>query len=223
MKRDTRKRKRPLSRRRSELRPAAVRLRLEQLEDRRLLSIGGASSEDGEDCPSPLWQAVEEAASAALDEQSLVEAGGVETLILDEGLLRATLADAPLEFTAEAAQSTPVISLPTPEGGFSRFTVVESPIMAPALAAEFPEIKSYAGQGIDDPTATVRFDLSPSGFHAYVLSPAGDYRVSPRSGEDPNRYKSNYRTDDYPAFARFCRAVDELISRPPTLVRGAAR
>ncbi|MGD9252561.1 MAG: hypothetical protein PVG92_01365 [Holophagae bacterium] len=26
-------------------------------------------------------------------------------------------------------------------------------------------------------------------------------------------------TDDYPAFARFCRAVDELTSRPPTLVR----
>ena len=28
-------------------------------------------------------------------------------------------------------------------------------------------------------------------------------------------------TDDYPAFARFCLAVDELISRPPTLVRTA--
>jgi hypothetical protein len=31
--------------------------------------------------------------------------------------------------------------------------------------------------------------------------------------------KQTVSTEDYPAFARFCRAVDELTSRPPMLVR----
>jgi hypothetical protein len=35
--------------------------------------------------------------------------------------------------------------------------------------------------------------------------------------------KQTVSTADYPAFARFCRAVDELTSRPPTLVQDASR
>ena len=39
----------------------------------------------------------------------------------------------------------------------------------PALAAQYPEIKSYIGIGIDNPTATVYFSISPLGFKAMTL------------------------------------------------------
>ena len=52
-----------------------------------------------------------------------------------------------------------------------RFEVYEAPIMEAKLAAKHPDIKTYAGRGIDDPTATIRADTSPLGFHASVRSP----------------------------------------------------
>src|ERR1044071_1481790 len=80
------------------------------------------------------------------------------------------LRQAPLEYTAAARNTRVVVALPMPDGTFARFRVEESPVMAPALAARFPKIKTYRGRGLDDPTATARFDVTPAGFHAIVLS-----------------------------------------------------
>jgi hypothetical protein len=58
-------------------------------------------------------------------------------------------------------------------------SVLESPLMEPELAAQFPEIKNYVVQGIDDPTATGRIDTSPKGFRAMVISASGTFFIDP--------------------------------------------
>jgi hypothetical protein len=62
--------------------------------------------------------------------------------------------------------------------------------MAPRLAARFPDIRTYRGQGLDDPTATTRFDVTPAGFHAIVLSGHGTVIIEPAAHDRSGRYVS---------------------------------
>ncbi|NJK59771.1 MAG: hypothetical protein HC918_05290 [Oscillatoriales cyanobacterium SM2_1_8] len=91
----------------------------------------------------------------------------------------------------DARTAGELIFLPTPDGTFSRFRIVESSVMAPELAAKFPDIKTYRGQGIDDPTATVRLSFTPSGFQGQVFSEAGAYYIDPRG----DNYIAYYKRD----------------------------
>ena len=84
---------------------------------------------------------------------------------LDEAGLNANLrtaAQVGLRSRAVVGPSDTVISLPAPGGGMQRFAIKESPIMEAGLAAAHPEIKTYAGVGLDDPTATLRADTTRS-------------------------------------------------------------
>ena len=63
-----------------------------------------------------------------------------------------------------------VIEFPTVSGEFERFRIMETNTLHPDLSARYPGIKSYAGKGLDDPSATIRFSLSQLGFHGMVLS-----------------------------------------------------
>ncbi|OUR93868.1 hypothetical protein A9Q87_03925 [Flavobacteriales bacterium 34_180_T64] len=69
-----------------------------------------------------------------------------------------------------ARTSNVIISIPNDLGKFERFRVVEASVMHPDLAAKYPNIKSYAGQGVDDPSAVIRFSISPLGFQSMRLS-----------------------------------------------------
>ncbi|RAK65739.1 reprolysin-like metallopeptidase [Hymenobacter edaphi] len=93
--------------------------------------------------------------------------------------LRAALASAPAEKGAGARQSATVVSLPLPDGTAGRFRVVETQVMHPQLAAKFPQIKTYAGQGIDDPSAVAYFDVTPAGLHTMILSPGNTVYMDP--------------------------------------------
>lgn len=67
-------------------------------------------------------------------------------------------------------KSNVVLSFPNDQGGFERFRIFEASVMDSELAARYPEIKSYAGQGIDDPTAIIRFSVTPLGFQSIRFS-----------------------------------------------------
>ncbi|MCW3015822.1 MAG: hypothetical protein JWO02_2914 [Solirubrobacterales bacterium] len=112
---------------------------------------------------------------------------------LDAARLRGVLAAAPRERTHAARRTPLVVSVPTPDGDFARFAIAESPIMEPGLAAAHPEIRTYAGRGVDDPGSTMRLDLSPLGFHAAVRADDGSWFVEPRY-RDQSQYVS-YKRD----------------------------
>lgn len=88
---------------------------------------------------------------------------------LDEASLGTSLKQAPARSTVPASLSSFILTIPDSDGKPERFRAVESPVMDPALAARYPGIKTYVGQGIDDPSATIHFDFSLRGFHAMVL------------------------------------------------------
>ena len=113
---------------------------------------------------------------------------------LNEAGLRAALATAPLEGQAGAAPL--VLALPQPDGSSARFALREAPVMEAGLAARYPMIKTYAGIGLDDATATVRVDLTPAGFHAQVLSSSGSgFLVDPAILSDTRHVLSYYQKD----------------------------
>ena len=61
-----------------------------------------------------------------------------------------------------------VISLPNSEGVLERFEVFEASNFDADLQAQFPEIRSYAGNGIDDKYARLRMSIDPKGINTMV-------------------------------------------------------
>jgi hypothetical protein len=118
------------------------------------------------------------------------------TLSLDFAAMRTRLADAPLEANVPVDESEFVLALPMPDGQFADFRVVESPIMESKLASKYPMLKTYLGQGIDDQTATVRFDLSSFGFRAQIISWRETVYIEPFQRNDTEHYRV-FSKDDY--------------------------
>lgn len=124
-----------------------------------------------------------------------VEATAFHAFEANPGALQRALAKAPKESTDVGVADGAEIMLPMPDGSLARFRLVEAPVMAPELAAKFPEIKTYLGQGIDDPAALVRFDSTPAGFHAQILSPKGAIYIDPPFHGDATSHISYYKRD----------------------------
>ncbi|MBT9394302.1 hypothetical protein KLP40_14110 [Hymenobacter sp. NST-14] len=89
---------------------------------------------------------------------------------LDTVQLAARLARVPAQSPPAAV---PVLELPHPDGTLHRYALTPVSVMAPALAARYPRIHTFAGRALDDPAATVRLEWTPTGLHAQLLTAAG--------------------------------------------------
>ncbi len=116
-----------------------------------------------------------------------------------------------------ASKNQAVFSLPTPDGGFENFTIFQSSVMHPDLAAKYPNIQTYSGQGIDDPTAIVRFDITPKGFHGIIFSAKGTVYIDPQNGQTTQTYvcynKKDFVADENKAFVEEG-LIDEKKNKP---------
>ncbi len=162
------------------------------------------------------WTFPVEAASTQQTQTSWIEPAVFETALLDRDAMALTLSNAPAESTVAVADSTAILQVPMPDGRIERFRIAEAPVMAPALAAKYPEIKTYVGQGIDDPAATARFDITPTGFHAQILSPRGAVYVDPRFRGNDTVHATYYKRDFRAAGARpACTIVPNPLAPAP--------
>jgi chitodextrinase len=113
----------------------------------------------------PLWKAANKSDIAVLESSRQLPQKNL--LDLDVNSLKTSLINAPERKLITS--SNKIISLPNEDGKLEKFKVYENPTMDPALSAKYPEIKSYVGIGIDNPTASVYFSISPLGFKSMKL------------------------------------------------------
>jgi len=160
--------------------------------------VSAAPAVDLQAASGGMWRDVEQRSVVTARERMTVPQR-YRLVALDAKVFNETFALAPLEFTAAARQIALVVTLPLPDGGMGRFQIQQTQLMAPELAAKFPEIRTWTGQGIDDPSATARLDWTPQGFHAMVLSSTnGRFFIDPYSRGDTTHYMSYYTRDRAP-------------------------
>ncbi|HET6423895.1 MAG TPA: zinc-dependent metalloprotease family protein, partial [Planctomycetaceae bacterium] len=185
---------RPGVARRSRSSRSAWAAEIRTLDERILLS---AAMPEVETASTSLWTPVESFPQArAVSYLNLSDFIG---LTMNETEMRQTLDAAPDQSAFNFSINTDTLTLVDPDGNLERFAIYETAVMAPELAAQFPEIKTYAGQGIDDPTARVQLDFTPQGFHAQVLSDEGRWYVDPYFHLNDDFYASYYARDAAPS------------------------
>jgi Metallo-peptidase family M12B Reprolysin-like len=166
-----------------------------------LLFAGSAHARTSPDIG--LWQPVEQTSQMRASSEPWVQPKAFRTVQIQHAQLDPLLVNAPKESAQTPLSSGALISLPMPDGTQAQFRFVESPVMDPELAARFPEIKTYRGCGVDDPAATVRFDLTPAGFHAQILSPKGAAYIEPYLRGNTNLHAVYSRRDYSPSAPNF--------------------
>ena len=155
------------------------------------LLVSFASSAAGAD----LWQIVD-TDSAGIQQRAAASNGGSRLYRADIPALRAALADAPAE---TAGRRDYRLQLPMPDGRLESFVIAESPILAPVLAARYPQIKSYRVFATADGEASGRISMTPRGLQAMIFTPEGRVFVTSAdpASSDPV-YRSTFTGDAEP-------------------------
>ena len=152
--------------------------------------IAGVSAAEA---PS-VWTPVEELSIESRGDRTVFPRR-YQTLSLDLLVLETALALAPTAGSAASETARVLIDLPFPDGTSRVFQVEESSILAPELAARYPELRTYRGRGLDDPATTARLGLTPRGFHATVYTPSGTIWLDPYQRGDVESYIVYYQKD----------------------------
>jgi hypothetical protein len=102
-------------------------------------------------------------------------------LNVDIDKLNLQLANAPQRQSSNKHQGV-VLQFPNESGKLQSYLVQEASVMELELQEQFPEIRAYVGRGIDNPSALLRFSVSPQkGFSGMVLSDGKTVFIEPYS------------------------------------------
>ena len=164
------------------------------MKQRLLLLIFIMSASFGMSQSKTLWQKQSIDNSKQIKE-SRQDLPRTQTFTLNIDALKQSLVNAPQRNNLYNVSSGVILSFPNDEGKLERFRIAESSTMSPELQARYPEIRSYVGQGIDDPSAIIRFSVSPLGFQSMRLSANRPATFIEPYSEDLTLYTTYKRAD----------------------------
>ncbi|OIQ29319.1 MAG: hypothetical protein BM564_06365 [Bacteroidetes bacterium MedPE-SWsnd-G2] len=119
---------------------------------------------------SNFWTEVLESKTNGLEKhyrKTMPENSKFYTLNLDA--LRSVLSNVPDRKLNSNSEEGLLVQFPSSDGNLTQYRVMEASIMHPELQSKYSEIRSYVGVGVDNPSAYLRFSVSPYGLHAMVL------------------------------------------------------
>ncbi|MBP6557724.1 MAG: T9SS type A sorting domain-containing protein [Flavobacterium sp.] len=142
--------------------------------------------------------------------ESRMELPEKKLFTLNLNQLRNVLVNAPQRFaSAKGAEVT--LSIPNENGVLERFKVYQNSVLDPALAARYPEIKSYIGIGIDNPTSTSYFSVTPLGFKSMTLNADKAAVFIEPISQDLTTYTVYKKADKKQSLSVFeCSVVDDI-------------
>lgn len=106
----------------------------------------------------------------------------------DTVTLAVLLRKAPLESVVALPESNALLPLPFSESDLEPFKIVNAPVMAPELAALFPEIQTFSGASTITTSRQLKCEWTPKGFSAQLISPEGTYFIEPLRYSPEPRY-----------------------------------
>ncbi|MBE9575979.1 reprolysin-like metallopeptidase [Flavobacterium proteolyticum] len=153
------------------------------------------------------WKTAQSKSKVALE--SKLDLPEKQLLDLDVPAAANFLKNAPNRFSNQ--NSNVILALPNPDGTMENFKIYENSNMEPELAARYPEIKSYIGIGIDNPTASAYISTSPLGFKSMVLNPGKPAVFVEPFSQDLQTYTVYTKSDKRTAFTKFeCSVLDRI-------------
>ncbi len=114
------------------------------------------------------------------------------------------LDEAPLRAQMFGLSSDPhegiIIQLPMPDGTFRKFRVWQASMMPDELAAQFPDIKTFTGEAVDDGRVTAKLDFTVFGFHAMIFETDKTAFIDPYDHFHDGYYFAHYKKDEVRSF-----------------------
>lgn len=135
---------------------------------------------------------------------------------INEINMQAFLESAPKRANVNNKESLPILSIPNPNGDMIRFHIEEASVMDKELQKKFPNIKSFAGYGVDQKDSYLRFDYSHKGYRFQILSSEyGTIKIEP-SKSNKEVYLCYFKKDIYLSDDqdKFVCAFDEKVHVP---------
>lgn len=139
----------------------------------------------------PVWKSITERQALEHGKRE-IQVSKCSYFEMDPAALMQYLQNAPMERSGKPGI---LLTIPSASGELRSFEVVESPVMEAELAAKYPMIKTWSGQGIENRDEIVRLDITKFGFHAMIYTGNGTEFVDPINLNATTIYMS-YRKSD---------------------------